>query len=1068
MQRISLFLAVLLLAQADTGCTSQTKSSYHLSRGNRYYESGELPKAEIEYLNVLRYDPANEQAYGRLGLIYYDEGRLQRALFFLRKATGGASTNLEMRLKLGFIYSSAGLSTQALAQANFILDKNPQDAEAPLLLAESSLQSNAVHLARQRLQEMARRGDRANIEVALGNLALREHDWLAAGAAYRQAEKLEPNSPTVHGALGMLAWGQGDLQQADAEFKKAADASPARAVPRMQYARFKMQTGDLAGARTVLKDTLKQADDYVPAYMLLAEIAAHEKKYDECDEQLVRVQALDPDNFDALLFQGRMDLERHQPDKAVAELDRLAHGYPQVAQVHYQLALACLAANNPSDAAKSLDRALDVDPDFTEATLLLAQIQIRSGNANPAILSLEQLRAKKPQLVQAQLILADAYRMQGRIDDAVAIYRALEKTYPTNAQVALLHGAALLQLSDNAGARKQFERVLQAAPNNIPAIEQLVDLDLAEKQFAAAQQRVDAEMQKFPAKPDFQVLLAKIYLAQTNRTQAEAALQKALQLDPGNQDAPLLLGQIYSDAGQNDRALAQLATLLATNSQNTGAWMLAAKINSDKKNYPDAAAAYERALKVDPKFGPALNNLAYIYTEQVVNLDRAYDLAQRARELLPYDPSTADTLGWVNFKRGSYQSALALLQESAAKMPNVPEVQFHFGMASYMAGNEAKARPALQRASQAGGDFPGRAECQACLAVLDIQPEAVDAAARATLEKRVASKPDDPVAQLRLAHIYLHDGNNAKAAAGYAAVLQALPKNLEAMVALTKIYAATDEAKAYVMAKAANKLAPYDPEVLHLMGGLAFKNGDYQLSASTLQQAAQNQSADGALQFDYAQAAYSVGRVAEARAALQNAVGANLPDASAAKARDMLELIDLGAAPAKAAAAGSRIAEALKADPNYPPALMAQAAACDFNSDLSGVTQACEKVLARYPDFLPAEKQLARLYVADPAKADRAYALAAKVRDAKPDDAAMAKVMGMVLVQRGDYGRALALLKESAANPQADAEVYYYLGAAQFHLKNRTDSKASLEQALSRNLSAQLTNSAKQMLSELK
>ena len=80
----------------------------------------------------------------------------------------------------------------------------------------------------------------------------------------------------------------------------------------------------------------------------------------------------------------------------------------------------------------------------------------------------------------------------------------------------------------------------------------------------------------------------------------------------------------------------------------------------------------------------------------------------------------------------------------------------------------------------------------------------------------------------------------------------------------------------------------------------------------------------------------------------------------------------------------------------------------------------------------------------------------------------LAKIMGVILVQRGDYSRAVNLLKQSAATINTDAELYYYLGTAQFHLKNRTESKASLQQALALKLSGQPAEAAKQMLSELK
>ena len=292
----------------------------------------------------------------------------------------------------------------------------------------------------------------------------------------------------------------------------------------------------------MLDEVIKQAPDYVPASMVLAEIAAVETNFDECAGLLTKVLALDPENFDALLFQGQMELTRGEADQAATDMERMSRVYPQVARVHYQLGTAYFMANDPVKAADSLNRALELNPNFTEASLLLAQTQIKSGNASPAIVSLERLRQKQPQVPEVQLLLADAYRLQGRLDAAMTIYSTLENSFPKNEQIPLLHGAALLQSRDYAAARKAFERVLELSPGNLQAVEQLVDLDLIAKQFDAAMQRVNGEIQRNPQQVVLRILTAKIFLAQGNRDQAEAALLKASEIDPANQGACLVAG----------------------------------------------------------------------------------------------------------------------------------------------------------------------------------------------------------------------------------------------------------------------------------------------------------------------------------------------------------------------------------------------------------------------------------------------------------------------------------------------------------------------------------------------
>ena len=390
--------------------------------------------------------------------------------------------------------------------------------------------------------------------------------------------------------------------------------------------------------------------------------------------------------------------------------------------------------------------------------------------------------------------------------------------------------------------------------------------------------------------------------------------------------------------------MGELQAAIKLNPKNLSAMMLLGSAHENAKDYKAAAAAYEQMLEVDPKCPPALNNLAYLYSELLGQPDRAYELAQRAHDLQPFDPSTADTLGWICVKRGQYPTALALLQDSAAKLPNVPDVQYHLGMVNYLMTEAEAARAAFQLALAGGKDFIGRDECQLCLALLNIDPQTADAAAIEKLEKRVADRSDDPIAESRLGAIYQRDGRTDKAIACFEAVLKTDAKNLPAMNALTKLYEPKDPAKAYGIAKAAYKLAPNDAEVTHVYGRLAYQNGDFKLASTMLQSAVQNQPGDAALQFDYARAIYSIGRVPEAQTALQAAQAANLPEA-----KRMADLIAQADNPQPAASA--RVADILKAEPDYVPALMVQVKLSEQAGDLAGATAAGEKILAQFPGF---------------------------------------------------------------------------------------------------------------------
>ena len=201
---------------------------------------------------------------------------------------------------------------------------------------------------------------------------------------------------------------------------------------------------------------------------------------------------------------------------------------------------------------------------------------------------------------------------------------------------------------------------------------------------------------------------------------------------------------------------------------------------------------------------------------------------------------------------------------------------------------------------------------------------------------------------------------------------------------------------------------------------------------------------------------------------MQSALSAGSSFAHAEDARRFLDMSGLADKPAQALAAQSQVADILKSAPDYVPALMVKAAISEQKSDPAAAQQTYEAVLNHYPDFTPAGKNLVLLYVKDPRNDSKASPLAVKARQASPEDPEVAKALGLIVYRQGDYLRAASLFTESARRLNRDAELMYYLGLAQYHLKNRASAKTALQQALDLNLSGDQAIDAKRILAELK
>jgi tetratricopeptide (TPR) repeat protein len=765
-------------------------------------------------------------------------------------------------------------------------------------------------------------------------------------------------------------------------------------------------------------------------------------------------------------MKGQVAMAQNQPSKAVIEFEKLTRNY-KAPLAYYNLALACQAMNDFPKAIANLNQALAMNPAFTDAALALAQIKMNSGDFISAVSSLNQLIHQQPKLSSAHILLARAYEGQGKLDEAEKVYRRLEDSYPTNGQVPLLYGNLLAAQHRRADARQEYSKALELGPDYLFALEKIVDLDLEEQHYPAALDRLQKFGEKRPNTPGLSLVVAKVYLAQGDLKQAVSVLDQAINAHPDRVTAYLMLASAYGDAKDYTHALESIRKLLAKYPDNPQGQMMLATLLGDSKDSKAAEQAYEKALVQNPQNGVALNNLACLYLNDG-ELDKAYESAHKARDLMPREPSTADTLGWICYKRGDYEQAAPLVDESAATLSTMPEVQLHVGMAHYMLGDEDRARLSLQFAAQSKTDFPGKEMAGRSLAILDINPKTASSDARSMLEKRVAEQPADSVALRRLAAIYARDGSLDKAISNYESALKHSPKNTRVMVELARIYSAqpAGQAKALDLAKSAYKLAPNDPEVSHLFGRLAYDTGDDKLSYDLLKESARKRPGNPELQFDLAEAAYSEGRVDEAQSAMRNA----LQDATfsrAADAKHFLEIVPLAENASAAMAASAQIDQALKADPEYVPALMASGIISEAKNDPAAAKQAYEKALQRHPDFVRAKRRIAILSAQQPGDDKRAYDYATQAQQAFPDDPELTKVLGIITYRQGDYNRSANYLKASAAKKTDDAQLMYWLGMAQFKLHNKADSKKNLLQAIDLKLPDNMAGEAKKTLAQL-
>lgn len=1057
---------VFLFISVGLGCTPAAKRSQALQRAEHYFKNGDYDKARIEYLNLLRLDQMNPTAIKQLGMIWFEDGDPLRALPYLKASRDLYPNNLDIRTKLASALLMLGEPVEARKEALSILRQSPSSSEALLTLAESVRTEQELKEVEQQIQQI-KVPESSALHLILGNLALRKNDAATAEKELQRALDLEPKSAVAHMVMANLYLSRKELHRAGEELKAAAELAPIRSTHRLRYMDFQAQNGALSDAQAELKEITRQAPDYLPAWLLAAQLAFAEKKYDESLSLLENVTSRSPENIDAHLLRAQALLAKGESKKAVTDLQALDKTYSNVPGIKYYLAHAYVQNNDPKQAIAELNKAVAAKPDYVEAVLLLAELNLRASNFQPVVAAMTDLLKKRPELPAAQTFLAEAYRSTGRLDEAATAAREQIKASPQNAQAYFLLGVILRQQNKAAEAREAFQKTLELAPDNFLPIDQLVELDVASKNFESAMGRVQAALQKVPNSAPLHVIEAKVHVAQQAWDQAEASLRKALELDPNLQSAYEMLISTYIATNRLPQAINELQAYVSKWPDDPRARMTLGEIYEKQKDPLKARDAYEKILASNPEFVPALNNLAYLYADKLNEIDKAYDLAQKARGLRS-EPATTDTLGWVLYKKGDYQQALALFQESAGNLAQNPDAQFHLGMASYMMGQGEVAQAAFQQALKAGADFTGKEEAQRRLALLDDASSV--ALSNEQLESILKQQPDDTFARLHLAESYEKQKAFAQAAAEYERALKINPKLLSSLIKLAQLNAGPlqNSEKALEFANKARALAPTDANVAGMLGEIAYHTGNFTWAYSLLQESARQLATDPIVLHNYAWAAYSLGKVSEARGLMQRVLQAAPASSISEDAKSFLRMTGVNQNPKDAAALESEVQKLLNANPNYAPALTVRAGVEERLGEVQRAIGTYSKILEQFPDFAPAQKHLAALYLKDPSALDKAYEFAIKARRTLSGDPELARTLGEISYQRKEYNRALQLLQESARTTPLDANGLYYLGMSYLEAKQNPQAREALERALATGLQEPLASEAKRLLAESK
>jgi tetratricopeptide (TPR) repeat protein len=1034
------------------GCGDEAKTARKLDAAQEHFRSKRYPAAEIEFKNVLTLQPGHPVALKSLGLIWVSQGKMLDGANILSSARQQLPEDDEVAVHLAHAMLDLGAIASGREVLLEVLERSPANGEALILLAESSMTPELMAETEARITKTMAT-DQASVMLASALLQMRQGMLDQGTATVERVLEIEPDNSRAHTLRGTLHLAHSKPEEALKSMKRGADLAGYRSPEIGRYANLLMGLKRRDEAVTLLEEATAAAPDYLPNWRLLGEIAYSENNDTEAAEHLSKVLAMSPLDIEANLLMAHALIRSDDGAGAVKLLERIAERFPSRPGIELNLAKAYLAAGDFRRANEMLDSVLTAVPGASEAILLRSELHLRDGEPEAALRIIEPMIEADPSNRKAQDLLIHAASATNRMDDAMTLLRKQSESEDDPIPLFKM-GRLHLSQGKNKEAREAFERASALSPDSVSLLSQFTALDHIEGKTDEAMERLDEYLGRHPESAEGYLLKGGLQFTINDTEGAEKSLNRSVSIRPAA-TPHLLLVKILTESGRMEEAADQLARFLVSEpAQRPIVYLELGNMLMRLKRHEEARDWFGKLVALHPDYAPAHNNLAHIHSELLVDLDKAYASASRARELSPRDPSISDTMGRIEWLKGNYSKALPFFQEAITGLPGLPTVHYHLAMNHYMMGNSDEATDGLEQALALDAAFPEKSDAERRLAILRSEEDDPG-----ILENRVRENPDDVVVLLQYARSLTKAGRFADALAAYDQALAANPDLEAAHLGRADLFSEhlDDPAKALEAANQASRVAPSSALTLAAQGRAHFANGNHEEAYGLLKEASSNTTAGTAPLVDFAWAAYSLGRIEEARTAMER---------GSSETEEAIEFLALTSPERLQNPATRRLAETvLNRQPDHVPALMLLAETRDRAGE--NAEESFLRILTIYPKFDTARKALAAAYLKDPARIDEAEALVNEARRRLPEDTDLTGIMGMISFRKGNHEAAIQFLSEVATQRPLQASELFALGMSQAALKRTDSARASLTQAIKAGLAEPDTTEAKNALEAL-
>jgi cellulose synthase operon protein C len=690
----------------------------------------------------------------------------------------GSRLSDEQRVEQARVQLARGDAPTAAIQLRTVLQQDPTNVEARVLLAEAGLVSGDIETAakeyRRALELGAELDDlrvpyaEALVRAGLGQEALRVTDPEEAG-----------DVPELAYWRGLALLRVGRVEEAQAAFESAARTPPLQSRAQVGLARVALHRQRVAEAIALLEPAPPGMERDADFWEVLGLALARDGKYDAAAAAFARAGDVAVDavghrrlmlrtgEVEALLAAGRLPEARQLAEQIHAQTNRhplanylmgrveLQSGNPQQALAYGQAVLAVksdsaeghliigmahLALEESIQAERSFERAVAADPGNMNARQLLAQTRLGLQSPGRALEALGPIIDESVDPGTATLAGLASVRA-GDPTAAIDIFRRQLERNPDDDQARSMLGISLM----SAGRIDEALAELAQVSADDAAVRQRADLltiaaQLKSGSLSEAREGANRLAATIVDDAALRTSLGGLFLSANHLDDAVAWLEDAVRLEPHNPGAHFGLGRVAVALGQWDAARTHFSTMLDADPRSGAALMAMAQLEWTVGNRDDALGFLEQARAAEPRDLDSRIVLS-TYLSELNRSAEALAVAQEAIALAPESARAANTLGTALLLSGRAAEALGQFSVAHQISPSLPLYLINKARAELAIGQLGAARQSLISALALD---PEHLEGLAVLFDVERRRGDLDGAARALNRLERAAPPGNP------------------------------------------------------------------------------------------------------------------------------------------------------------------------------------------------------------------------------------------------------------------------------------------------------------------------------------